>query len=227
MEDFNCDFLTLHPYYIYLHYPQKQKKQFQREKLQIGFPTTQHNTPIFQREGYTSLGEIIVASSPSLSHCHTLRGDLYLNIIHTFSECRECFGAWKVLGICQKKLVRLGRYNQAYCRIWKTSKDKTPRSSLVAGVWRAQVHWIEQVWSVFCYLCIPTYSLVDRFRLGRSQRSFSLSSLVSSSITRLDVILYLHLFSLTLVLYFYCLLFMFMYQSSYWFIAHIYSCSRL
>ena len=51
--------------------------------------------------------------------------------------------------------------------------------------------------------------------LGGQRRGFSPSSSFSSSITRLGVILWLHLSSLTLVLYFYCLLFMLMHQSSY------------
>ena len=50
---FKYDFLTLHPYYIYSHYPQKYERPFQREKPQIGF--LQHNTPIFQRDSYSSL----------------------------------------------------------------------------------------------------------------------------------------------------------------------------
>ena len=29
-----------------------------------------------------------------------------------------------------------------YCRIRITSEDKTPRSSLVVGAWRAQVLWV-------------------------------------------------------------------------------------
>ena len=32
----------------------------------------------------------------------------------------------------------------------------TPRSPLVAGAWRAQVHWVNQAWRVFCYSCTPT-----------------------------------------------------------------------
>ena len=59
---------------------------------------------------------------------------------------------------------------------------------------------------------------IDLLLEGR-RRGFSLSSSVSYSITRLGFILQLHLSSLTLVLYFYYLLFMFMHQSSYWFIA--------
>ena len=56
----------------------------------------------------------------------------------------------------------------------------------------------------FCYSCAQLYSLVDQFGLGRSRRGFSLSSSVSSLITRLGVILCLHLSSLLLKLSFYC-----------------------
>ena len=45
---------------------------------------------------------------------------------------------------------------------------------------------------------LQLYSLVDRFRLGGLQRDFSSSTSISSSITRLDVILCLHLSYLTL-----------------------------
>ena len=206
LEDFKCDFLTLHPYYIYPHNPQKQRGYLERKTLHW-FSTTQH-THLLERELLILNEKSLQSLLPSLSHCHTLRGDLYPNTIHTFSECRECFGAWKALGICQKKPMRLGECNQAYCRIWKVSEDKTSRSPLVTEAWRAQVHWIDQIWRVFCYSCTLTYSLVDRFRLGGSRRGFSLSSSISSSITRLGVILYLRLSSLTLVLYFFCLLFM-------------------
>jgi len=40
-----------------------------------------------------------------------LKGDLYPNTTHTYLECRECFGIWEALGICQNKLVRLGGCN--------------------------------------------------------------------------------------------------------------------
>ena len=32
----------------------------------------------------------------------------------------------------------------------------TPRSPLVAGAWRAQVHLVNYAWRVFCYSCTPT-----------------------------------------------------------------------
>ena len=65
-------------------------------------------------------------------------------------------------------------------------------------------------------------------QLGGWRRGFSSNSLVSSSITCLGIILWLHLSFLTLVLYFYCLLFMFMHQSSFiGLLRFIYSCSIL
>ena len=41
-------------------------------------------------------------------------------------------------------------------RFGKAREDKVPRSQLVAGAQRAPVHWVDQVWRVFCYLCTPT-----------------------------------------------------------------------
>ena len=40
--------------------------------------------------------------------------------------------------------------------IQKVREDKTPRSPLVEGVWRDQVHGVDLVWRVFCYSCTPT-----------------------------------------------------------------------
>ena len=150
---FECYFLTLHPYYIYLHYPQKYERPIQRKTLDR-FSTT--HTPIFQRESHSSLVRNYSSIFSSRLHCHTLRGDLYPNTTHTFSKCRECFRALEVLGIYQKKPVRLDGCNRAYCGIWKVREDMTLRSPLVVGAWRVQVHWVDQAWRVFCYSCTPT-----------------------------------------------------------------------
>ena len=57
----------------------------------------------------------------------------------------------------------------------------------------------------FFVICVPQlYLLVDRFRLGSSQRGFSSNSSVSSLITRLGVISYLHLSSLLFKIVIYC-----------------------
>ena len=73
------------------------------------FSTT--HTPILLRESYSSLVRNHCSLFSSLSHYHTLRGDLYPNTIHTFSECSECFWCcWEALeeakdGRCNIELV--------------------------------------------------------------------------------------------------------------------------
>ena len=84
-----------------------------------------------------------------------------------------------------------------YCRIQITSEDKTPRSSLVVGAWRAQVLWVNQAWRVFLISLYSNLFTSGSFQLGGLQRGFSPNSLVSSSITRISVILCLHFSSLT------------------------------
>ena len=79
------------------------------------------------------------------------------------------------------------------CGIQKANEDKMSSSPLVVGAWR-----------VFCYLYTPTYSPVDRFRFGGSQRGFLPSSLVFSLITRFCVILCLQLSFILFKLSFYC-----------------------
>ena len=46
--------------------------------------------------------------------------------------------------------------NRLNCRIRKARKDKILRSLLVVGARRAQVHGVNYVLRVFCYLCTPT-----------------------------------------------------------------------
>ena len=115
----------------------KCKGSHSERKTLDRFSTTHTHTHLLKRELLILSEEIILASSPSLSHCHILRGDLYPNTTHTFSKCRECFGAWEVLGICQKKPVRLGECNRAYCGIRKVGQDTIPRSLVRVGAWRA------------------------------------------------------------------------------------------
>ena len=62
----------------------------------------------------------------------------------------------------------------------------------------------------FVIRVLQLYPLMDQFRLGGLWRGFSPNSSVSSSITRLGVILCLHLSSILFKLYIYCLLYLFM-----------------
>jgi len=47
------------------------------------------------------------------------------------------------LGICQNKPVRPSGAIGGYCGIRITSEDKTLRSPLVVGAWKAQVLWVD------------------------------------------------------------------------------------
>ena len=54
LEDFRCDLLTFHPYYIYPHYPQKYERLFKEKNPRQVFYNTTH--PSFrERESYSSL----------------------------------------------------------------------------------------------------------------------------------------------------------------------------
>ena len=58
--DFKCDSYTLHPYYIYPHYPQDCKEAIQKKTLERFLQHTYH-----LRESYSSLSEnSLVVSSP-------------------------------------------------------------------------------------------------------------------------------------------------------------------
>ena len=145
---------------IYTLITHKSKRSHSERKTLDRFSTT-HTHPSFRERATHLQKEIIVAFSPSLYHCHTLRGDLYPNTTHTFSLCRQCFGAQEALGICQKKPMKLRGCNRAYCGIRRAKQDTVSRSLVGVGAWRAQVHWVDQAWKVSCYSCIPTDCLVD------------------------------------------------------------------
>ena len=70
---------------------------------------------------------------PDCQFCEYFTGKAF----PTYLECRECFGAWEALRNCQKKLVRLGGCNRAYCGIQRARKDIVPRSLVGLGAWRA------------------------------------------------------------------------------------------
>ena len=131
---FKCDFLTFHPYYIYPHYPQMYVRLFREKNPRLVFYNTHTH---LLRKNYSSLVRNHYSLFSISLHYHTLRGDLYPNTSHTFSECRECFGAWEALRNCQKKPVRLGRCNWAYCGIQKARQNTVSRSLVGVEAWRA------------------------------------------------------------------------------------------
>ena len=93
LNDFKCDSYTLHPYYIYPHYPQKCIEAIQKKTLDKFLQHTH-----FVRESYSSSKrEILIVFSPPLSYCYTLRGDLNPNTTNTYSKYSECFGTWECI----------------------------------------------------------------------------------------------------------------------------------
>ena len=61
------------------------------------------------------------------------------------------------------------------CGIWKAKEDKTPKSPLVVGGWRAEVYGLIRLRGPFVIRVLQFYSLVNRFRLGGSWRGFLLN----------------------------------------------------
>ena len=184
----------------------------------------QHNTSSFQIESYSSS----LGSSPFFFQLSYLERRFVpkhnphiFRVQRVFQNLRSICDLPKETGEDQRM------QSGGIVGIKKASENKTPRSLLVAGVWRVQVHQVNQTWRVFCYSCTPTYSLIDRFQLGGSQRDFLPSSSVSFSKTRLVFILCLHSLLLLFVHYIFGLLFMFMHQSSSGLLLFIYSYSIL
>ena len=123
-----------------------------------------------------------------LSHYHTLREDLYSNTTHTYLECRVCFRAWEALGIYQKKLVRLGGCNWAYCGIWKVRQDTVSRS-LVGVVENLGTLGKLGLKGFFLFFYPNLLSSGSIYRLEGGKEFFHRVLRFFSSITRLDVIL--------------------------------------
>ena len=96
-------------YTIYTPITHKCKGGHSERKTLDWFSTT--HIPIFLRESYSSLVRNHCSLFSIPLHYHTLRGDLYANTIHTFSECSECFwSCWEALeeakdGRCNMELI--------------------------------------------------------------------------------------------------------------------------
>ena len=82
----------------------------------------------------------------------------------------------------------------------KLEKTRFDVTLLQQEAQRAQVHWVDQAWRVFCYSCIPILFFSGSFeRLEGGGEVFSPSSSVSSSITHADIIfVFASLFSYSL-----------------------------
>ena len=110
---------SLYPHYIYPHYPQIVRNAFQKEN-----PSK-----------YT--WEVFLNSYHSISR--SLRGCLLKHLSYPFWVLSENLVLMESIGRSHS-LADAIRLN---CKIQKAKEDKTLRSPLVAGAWRAQVHGVD------------------------------------------------------------------------------------
>ena len=132
-----CDFLTLHPYYIYHHYPQMQEWLFREKNPKRGF----YNTPTYQRElpilREKSLQSFLI---PSPIVIPIGRRFLLKHYPHTFKVLRVLLVLLGSIGRCQGWRMQRG----ACCEIRRAKQDMVPRILVGVGVWRAQIHRVDQ-----------------------------------------------------------------------------------
>ena len=85
-----------------------------------------------------------------------LRGTLAKSLSHHTYICEEAF--W-YLGSSSKGTKFIFFMQWAIAGSGKLEKTRFDITLLEQEAWRAQVHWIDQVWRVFCYSCIPNFFL--------------------------------------------------------------------
>ena len=205
-------------YTIYTIITHKSMRGHSERKTLDRFFTT--HTPIFQRESYSSLvrnhSDLFSFPLP-LSYLemrfvpkynpHLFKVQRVFWSLGNFEDLpKEAGKAWRMQSGVLRDLESQRRHDS----------EKSVGSKILEGLSILGRLGLEGL-LLFMYSNF-ILQLID-LPLGGQRRGFSPSSLVSSSITCLGVVLWLHLSSLTCVLYFYCLLFMFMHQSSYQFIA--------
>ena len=104
-----------------------------------------------------------------LSIVTSLKGSLPKSLLTIPTFVRRPFGAWEV--------VRKGSISY-WLMLWFIAesgklKKKQVRGNLVGvGAWKAQVHWVDQAWRVFCCSCFPTTFLSGLFTAWRAVERF-------------------------------------------------------
>ena len=109
------------------------------------------------------------SSTLILSIVTSLRGSLpkLFLIIPTF--VRRPFGAWEAV---RKGPISYWLMLWAIAESSKLKKKQVLRNFVGVGAWRAQVHWVDQAWRVFCCSCIPTTFFSGLFTAWRAVERF-------------------------------------------------------
>ena len=130
-----------HTTYTFISHKRKEC-YIQREKTLDRF--LQHNTLTFFRESYSSLREkslySLLLPSPIIIPWEEICTQTQPTPIQSVKSVLELGKLW---GFAKRSQWGLADAIGWYCRIWITSEDKTSRSPLVAGAWRAQVYLVD------------------------------------------------------------------------------------
>ena len=109
------------------------------------------------------------SSTLIISIVTSLRGSLPKPFLTVPIFVRRPFSAWVA--------VRKGPIS-CWLMLWAIAKSgklkkKQVRPNLVGvGAWKAQVHWVDQAWRVFCCSCIPTTFFSGLFTAWRAAERF-------------------------------------------------------
>ena len=161
--DFSHSFLTL-PYYIQTLIPTKCRKlpeRILREK-----PQRKHkidSSKIFTQRLFKFLYSLPL-------HCEILERHItktFTHHTHIYEKAVWCFGMQ-----LRRDQFHIGRCYGQVAESGKLKKKQVRRNLVGVGSQKAQVHWVNQAWRVFCYSCIPitffsglftTWRMVERF----------------------------------------------------------------
>ena len=165
LEDFKYDLSSSLPYYITLITHEIVKRLLERKPWQNTWELKDCIPTII----YTFL---LVFHHSHLSNYKSLRSSYPKHFPHPIIVLWVVLVQVGSIGMSHCLANAIGRY----CGIRTTSEDKTPRSPLITGAWRAQVHW--EVWAKKVYLLslYPNLFISGSIWLGRPQRDFSSST---------------------------------------------------
>ena len=109
------------------------------------------------------------SSTLTLSIVTSLGGSLPKPFLTIPTSVRRPFGAWKVV---RKGLISYWLMVWAIVESDKLKKKQVQRNLVGVGAWRAQIHWVDQAWRVFCCSCIPTTFFSGLFTTQRAAKRF-------------------------------------------------------
>ena len=109
------------------------------------------------------------SSTLTLSIVTSLRGSLPKSFLTIPTSVRRPFGAWKAI---RKGPISYWLILWAIAKSGKLKKKQVRRNLVGVRAWRAQVHWVDQVWRVFCYSCIPITFFSGLFTAWRVGKRF-------------------------------------------------------